>query len=282
MRFDRLAGDDRGDLLGELAVVHGVGHVVGCRGRAVLDVQRRSTTNSWPSRRSCVVDAVAPEDAQARQGDLVEKSIGSSPFPALRDRAARRGWRRRRARARPRHPPARRARWSPRSRGRGAPRSRRRRRRVRAAAPRRGTACGSCRSSTRWPRPTMRVERRAARPSSARPLLPKPMPGSTMSAAGRDAGRRGRVDALRQLAQRPRATTSAYSARAYMSADGPRQCPSTKSASVLGDGGEHVGVGEAAGDVVDDARARRDGGQRGRGVHRVDADRRRRRRRAPR
>ena len=39
-----------------------------------------------------------------------------------------------------------------------------------------------------------------------------------------------------------------------------------------GYGGQHLGVGKAARHVVHDARARGDGGDGGRGVHRVDAD----------
>ena len=98
-------------------------------------------------------------------------------------------------------------------------------------------------------------QRRAGSPSSARPSCRSRCPGR------RSAGRAGcRLPRRHRPARRARAstscTTSAYSARAYMSADGPRQWPSTTSASVAGDGGEQIRVGETAGHVVDDPGAR--------------------------
>ena len=272
----RLTGspaDDRGDRLGGLAVVHGVGDVVG-RGGAARARRRASTstTKSWPSRRSSLVHAVAAEDAQARQRDLVDEVHRSSPSHIAATRSASPG---RGDVVHAHRPRSRLCGQHARDRGRevAARLGHRRVRRgsVGARAPRRGTACGSCRRARGG-----RGRRRAAAPRRTSqfcaPFLPKPMPGSTMTPAGRDAGRRGGIDALGELARATSCTTSAYSARAYMSADGPRQCPRTSSASVPATAASRSGVGQTAGDVVDDARARLHGGERGRRVHRVDAD----------
>ncbi len=73
MRFSGSPPTDLDDALGDLAVVHGVGDVVGSRPPArVSTVQAStSTTKSWPSRRSVLEDPVVAERAHTGQRDLV-------------------------------------------------------------------------------------------------------------------------------------------------------------------------------------------------------------------
>ena len=64
----RLAADDRRDPLCDLAVVHGVGDVVARRRGRSADVQRRVDDEVLTVPPLVLVDAVAPEDTQARSG----------------------------------------------------------------------------------------------------------------------------------------------------------------------------------------------------------------------
>ena len=77
------------DALGRLAVVHGVGDVVGSRRRgAVSSMQREVDDEVLALAALFVVHAVVPEDAQPGQCDLVHRSP-CSPLPSCRRDAQR-------------------------------------------------------------------------------------------------------------------------------------------------------------------------------------------------
>ena len=278
----RRAGDDRGGALGELAVVQGVGEVVGCGGRARGRATRvTSTTKSCPSRRSCSNTPWWPRTRRPR-------SAMRSPVtarPAARPGAAprrRRAELQRRATAtasidaatsctRTPHAPAAAASAeiaavaaSRPSGGRGAPSS---------------SASSAPRNRLREaPTSTGKPERHAARParrSSAQlcaAVFAKPRPGSSTIAARSTPA---------STAASTRASSSARTSRDHVVVRRERVHPVAVAAPVhedprhpgLRDDRGHRRVGQTAGHVVDDRRAGLERRLGDRGAGGVDADR---------
>ena len=234
----------------------------------VAGLERRRRTRRWPPR--------PPPRLAARS----RPAPAAVPAPPRRDPDRVRRRRARRAPGRTRPPRRRRARTGPWSRPRASGRPR-----LTVGVgeqPPEERSCGSIRPAPGG-RGRAGVPARASSCQLCSRGLREPEPGVDRDPVPVDAGGEGCLDPrgqLRRSPRRPRRRTPRASAWSSACA---RQCIRTYGDAAGGDDvGSIVGVGQPAGDVVDQHGAGLDGRVGDLGAHGVDGDQRRRRRRAPR